>query len=71
MLLSGHQKHQLEVGLSLPNPILDQLLQGLPARDKFLAPVTVPMARSTALIGLIDTSLQTMARQMRAAFLND
>jgi hypothetical protein len=27
MLSSGHQKHQLEVGLSLPNPILHQLLQ--------------------------------------------
>jgi len=25
MLLSGHQKHQLEVGLSLPNLIPDQI----------------------------------------------
>src|SRR5580700_4228104 len=43
-------KHQSEVGLSLPNRIRDSIFQMMGTRDKFLAPVTMPQARSTALI---------------------
>src|SRR5262249_31672188 len=39
-------RHQWVVGLSLPNPIRDSILQIPETRDKFLAPVTVPEARS-------------------------
>jgi hypothetical protein len=35
MLLSGHQKHQLEVGLSLPNAILNPLLQNWQLKTSF------------------------------------
>jgi|CZKY01.1.fsa_nt_gi hypothetical protein len=53
MLLSGHKKHQWEVGLSLPNLILDRVHPRI-APYKFLVPVIVPKARSNALIELID-----------------
>src|ERR1700680_2110259 len=43
-------RHQSEVGLSLPNRIHDHIFQIWEARNKFLAPVTVPEARSTAFI---------------------
>ena len=49
MLLSGHKKHQWEVGLSLPNLILDRVHPRV-APYKFLVPVIVPKARSNALI---------------------
>jgi hypothetical protein len=48
-------RHQSEVGLSLPNRIRDQIFQILETRDKFLAPMTVPQARSTAFIELTKT----------------
>src|SRR5208337_1810239 len=48
MLLSGHKKHQWEVGLSLPNVILVTRWHFRVAPYKFLIPVIVPKARSTA-----------------------
>ena len=55
MLLSGHKKHQWEVGLSLPNLILVTMCHSRVAPYKFLVPVIVPKARSNAFIGLLGT----------------
>jgi hypothetical protein len=49
MLLSGHKKHQWEVGLSLPNLILDRVHPRV-APYKFLVPVIVSKERSNAFI---------------------
>jgi hypothetical protein len=50
MLLSGHKKHQWEVGLSLPNLILVTMCHSRAAAANFLVLLIVPKARSNAFI---------------------
>src|SRR5208337_2537831 len=66
MLLSGHKKHQWEVGLSLPNVILVTRWHFRVAPYKFLIPVIAPKARSTAFIepASMDSPCQSLTRNL-------